>query len=217
MGTRRRLLIAAFAFQASALFAQSAGAVTVTLTDPVALNAGATVSSVPDDFSGTNFTGTPGFPIGYSFNFGTQGGPAGTLFEDIVQYPNPASAAHPYGSGLMFNFKIVLTSGDVTALTVDGYSGHDVSVKQCSFAGCENVSTNGAQATSASRTTDGNDITFSFSGLSASTNHTGNLQIFTDATSFVDPFGSFQDANGGVFSIDITGPLPPSPNPPPGP
>src|SRR5712671_1403321 len=116
----RRLLIAALAFQASALFAQSAGA--LVLVDPVVLNPGTTVSPLPDGASGTDFTAIPGFPISYSFNFSATGGPTGTLFENIVQYPNIVTPAHPYGSDLMFNYKIVLSAGDVTSLTVGGYS-----------------------------------------------------------------------------------------------
>ena len=114
----------------------------------------------------------------------------------------------------MFNYKIALSAGDVTALTVGGFSGFDVSAKQCSFAGCFAVLTDGIAATSASRTADGDGITFSITGLSG-TNHTGNLQLFTNAPFFVDPIATFKDAAGGSFSLEITGPsmTPPVPEP----
>jgi hypothetical protein len=202
MTVRRYLLIAAFAFPASALLAQSAGAA---LVDPVLLNPGITVNPLPNGASGTDFTDIPGFPISYNFNFSASGGPTGTLFENIVQYPNVVTPAHPYGSDLMFNYKIALSAGDVTGLTVAGFSGFDVSAKQCSFAGCFAVATNGIAATSASRSANGDLITFSLSGLSGP-NHTGNLQLFTNAPFFADPIAIFQDSAGGVFSLDITGP-----------
>jgi hypothetical protein len=198
----RRFLIAALAFQASALFVQSAGAAPVA---PIALNPGGIVSPLVDGASGTDFTDIPGFPTSFSFNFSASGGPTGTLFENIVQYPNVVTPAHPFGSDLMFNYKIALSSGDVTSLTVAGFSGFDVAAKQCSFAGCFAVATNGIAANSASRSADGDLITFSFTDLIGGT-HTGNLQAFTNAPFFVDPIASFQNAAGSAFSIEITGP-----------
>jgi hypothetical protein len=200
MTVRRYLLIAAFAFPA--FLAQSAGAAPV---DPVVLNPGGIVSPLVNGGSGTDFTDIPGFPTSFSFNFSASGGPTGTLFENIVQYPNIVTPAHPFGSDLMFNYKIALSSGDVTSLTVAGFSGFDVAAKQCSAAGCFAVATDGIAATSASRSADGDLITFAFTDLIGGT-HTGNLQAFTNAPFFVDPIASFQNAAGTAFSIDITGP-----------
>jgi PEP-CTERM motif len=211
MSARRYLLIAAVAFQASALFAQSAGADVV----PSVLSPSGTVNPVPDGGSGTNYTSIVPFPENISFDFSASGGPTGVLHENIVQW-NIQDIYHPYALGsLGFNFKILLTSGTVTDFTVGGFSGYDVSVKQCSVVGCEGITTTtgaGIAATSASRSADGNDITYFFTGLS-DTNHSGNLQIFTDATSFVDELVSLQDANGHTFSIDAAGPAPAVPEP----
>ena len=203
MSACRRLLIAALVIQASALFAQSAGA--VVLTDPVVLNPGTTISPVPDGFSGLDFTHIPGSPIRYSFDFSANSGPAGTLVLGIVQYPDIVTPAHPYGSDLMFNYRLFLSAGDVTGFTVFGYSGFDVSVKQCSFPGCFSVVDVNNPANSVSRTADGDAITFTFDGLGA-THHTGNLSLFTNAPFVVDPLATFQNAAGGVFSIEIAGP-----------
>jgi hypothetical protein len=68
---RRHLLFAAFAFQASALCAQSAGAVTYTV--PAVLNPGATVSPVQMIYSGTVFTSNFAFHENFSFTKRTIG------------------------------------------------------------------------------------------------------------------------------------------------
>jgi hypothetical protein len=209
MGAYRRLLIAALAFQASALFAQSAEA--IVLIDPVVLNPGTTISPVPNGFSGPDFTATV---KRYDFNFSLNGGPTGTLVQGLVRYPDTVTSAHPYGDDLMFNYRIFLSSGDVTALTVFGYSGWEVAAKQCSFTNCFNVVDNNNPATSVSRSEDGDAITFTFDGLGA-THHTGNLSLFTNAPFFTDPLATFQNAAGGVFSIDIAGPSAVAPVPEP--
>jgi hypothetical protein len=210
MSARSYLVIAALAFQATALSTQAARAV-VQLTDPVVLAAGATVSPVPNGFSGPDFTSVAG-PIIYSFDFSAGGGPTGTLAENIIQW-GTVDTAHPY-DGLMFNYRMFLTAGDVTGFTVAGYSGFDLSVKQCTAVGCQSITTTGIAATSVARSANGDDITFSFTGLSG-TNHSGNLMLFTDAPFFVDPLATFHDAAGGVFSLDINGPsnTPPVPEP----
>jgi hypothetical protein len=197
---------------------QPAGAAVV-LVDPTVLNPGGTVNSVNNGASGNAANGFPfttisGFPVSYSFDFHTVGGPTGTLFESIVYYSDGVTAAHPYGSGgLMFDFRISLTSGDVTKFGAVGFSGFATAVKQCDFVPCLGVTTGAVGATGASRTADGNEIDFSFSSLSGSGAHTGNFQIFTNATNWADPFGSFYDANNNVFSIDIAGPAPAVPEP----
>jgi PEP-CTERM motif len=208
MSIRRHLVIAAFAFQASALFVPSAGAVQV-LTSPVVLDRGGTLTTVANGDSGPP---TASFFISNeSFSF--TNGPSGILHEDVKSYSD-TSAAHPYGSGLYFDFEIALTSGNVTSFTAPGYSGVGVSVKQCGISNCGGLGANGALATGASRTSDGDNVSFSFgSDLSGAGAHSANLQIFTNATSFVDPFASFQDSNGDVFSISVPAPTPAVPEP----
>jgi len=189
---------------------QPAGAAFV---DPVVLTAGTTLSPVADGFSGTSFTSLAGFPFSHSFNFSGSGGPSGTLFEDVLNW-STVDPAHPY-TGLTYVFTMSLTSGSVSALTFGGYSGFDVSVKQCSLATCENFVTAGVPATSVSRSSDGNDITYDFSSAVTGGTHTGHLQIFTDSTADAITTVDLEGANGQLFAINgvFFGPLAAVPEP----
>ena len=114
MSARRFLIVAALAFQASALSTQLARAA-VELTNPDVLAPGAFLNSVQNGFSGPGFTIVQG-PLDYNFNFSALGGPTGTLSESIVQW-GTVDPAHPY-DGLMFNYRIFLSAGDLTKMTV---------------------------------------------------------------------------------------------------
>jgi hypothetical protein len=203
MSTHRSLLITAFAFRAvSALLSLPASAASV----PTVLDPGSTISSVPNFGSGLSFNNVlPNQGISFSF----ANGPSGTLFENIIQFTT-VDLAHPYG-GLMFNFEIFLTSGDVTSFTVPGYSGFDVAVKQCAISTCAGLGgTAGVLTTGASRTSDGNDITFSFGSDLIGGAHSGNLQLFTNATSYVDPMATFNDNT--LFQLNVVAPAVPEPS-----
>ena len=207
MNARINLLFAATAFQASTLFTASAGfaasvgSATV-LTDPVALPPGATVSPIPNGYTfDSSDPTTPIFSTTEDFDF--TDGPSGFLFEAIYSLPDQSSA-HPYGPGLFFIYNVVLSSGNVTSLSVPGYSGYEVSVKQCGISSCIDYGSNGATMTSASRTSDGDEITFNFD-LTGPGN-SSNLQLFTNASSFIDPFGTLTDSEGGTFSIPVVTP-----------
>jgi PEP-CTERM motif len=205
MGARNYLIVAALAFQAWALAPQSARAA---LVNPDPLAPGGTVSPVPDGGSGTVFTDVLGSAVSFGFSFD---GTAGTVHENIISYPGPADMLHPYGSSYLFAFRIDLTSGTLASFSVDGYSGFNVSVKQCAFAGCENLMVDGVEATSASRTASGDQIEFAFStpvtAGSVTTNHTGNLHIFTDANSYAETFdATLVDLAGNSDSIVVFGP-----------
>jgi hypothetical protein len=209
MNARIGLLFAATAFQASTLFtasvgfAASVGSSTV-LTDPAPLPPGATVSPIPNGYSFDSSDPTTAiFSTTEDFDFTGEGGPSGFLFEAIYSLPDESSA-HPYGPGLFFIYNVVLSSGDVTSLSVPGYSGYQVSVKQCGISGCIDYGSNGATMTSASRTSDGDTISFDFD-LSGPGN-SSNLQLFTNASFFVDPFGTLTDSEGGTFSIPVVTP-----------
>jgi hypothetical protein len=176
------------------------------LTDPDPLGPGITVTPIPDGYSGTNFISFQRYVTPFDF----AGGPSGTLFEYVDQYPPPADAAHPYGKGYHFGFEITLTSGDVSSFSVDGYAPFDVSVKQCSLPLCggggSQYGANGVEANAASRSPDGNEITFSFSALSGAA-HSAGLELFTNATLFADPQAFFDDSEGNIFSISVAGPI----------
>ena len=113
----------------------------------------------------------------------------------------------------MFDFRFSLTAGDVTKFGAVGFSGFDTAVKQCDFLPCAGVTAGAVGSTGASRTADGNEIDFTFSSLSGSGAHTGNFQIFTNATNWADPFGFFYDPSNNVFAMDIAGPAPAVPEP----
>jgi hypothetical protein len=204
MGARTLLLIATAAFQASALVAPSAGAAPI-LTDPDVLAPGATVSPVPngDSFDASDST-TPLFSTTEPFDF--TGGPSGFLFEAVYSFPDQ-SAAHPYVPGLFFIYDIVLSSGDVTEFSVPGYSGYEVSVKQCGISNCIDFGANGVLMTSASRTSDGNLVSFLLGDNLSGAVHSSNLELFTNAGSFVDPFGTLKDSSGATFSIPVLTPV----------
>jgi hypothetical protein len=203
MNARINVLIAAAAFQAFAL--ASAGAATGTatvLTDPAPLPPGATVSPIPNGYSFDSDDSTTAL-FSTTQNFDFEDGPSGFLFEAVYSFPDQ-SPAHPYGAGLFFIYNLVLTSGDATSLSVPGYSGYQVSVKQCGIVNCIDYGSFGALMTSASRTSDGDGVTFNFD-LTGPGN-SSNLQLFTNASSYVDPNGILTDSEGGTFSIPVITP-----------
>jgi hypothetical protein len=207
MGVHRSVLTAAVAFQVAALFASSAGAAPIA---PDLLAPGTTVNPLANGDSGTGAN-----PLFAQENFAFTNGPSGTLTERVLTFSGGVTPAHPYGSGLYFDFEITLTSGDVTSITVPGYSGFDVSVKQCGISNCGGLGADGVLATSASRTADGSEITFSFGNDDLTgTAHSANLQLLTDATSFVNPLALASiEGNGGTFSIPVDGPVASVPEP----
>jgi hypothetical protein len=193
------LLYSTVVFQATAFLPDAEAA----LVAPEALNPGATVSPVPNgDSSSPTNPGIELFDSTEPFDF-DDGLLSGTLRERVLQYQNIVSPFHPYGSGLYIDFEISLTSGDVTEFTVPGYSGIGVTVKQCGISNCGGSGANGVLTTSASRSLDGDDISFLFGGNLSGTAHSANLQLLTNATRFVDPFATFEDGNGDLFSIRV--------------
>ena len=77
---------------------------------------------------------------------------------------------------------------------------------------CGGSGANGVLATGASRSLDGDLVTFSFgNGLSGVT-HSANLQLFTSAPSFQDPLATFMNRNGDSFSIAVVTPAVPEPS-----
>jgi hypothetical protein len=171
----------------------------VVLTNPASLAPGQTLTTVPNGESGSPNTL---FTVGgqtLTFSDGT----SATVSEWVRNYTTSGSSGpYPYGSDLVFDYELVVTSGSVTGLTVAGYSGLDVSVKTCT-AQCVGLSTGGTAPTEVGRSSDGNMISFSFAGL---TGDSGALQIFTDATLYQDPIATLTDGNGEVIAFDVAGP-----------
>jgi hypothetical protein len=90
--------------------------------------------------------------------------------------------------------------------TVPNYKGLQISVKQCGIVRRIDQGANGALMTSASRSSDGDSVSFSFGGNLSGTAGSSNLQLFTNASSFLDPFGTLQDGAGASFSIPVITP-----------
>lgn len=176
------------------------------LVAPVALPPGATVTSLPNGDS--SYPADPGvtlFDDTVSFDF-DDGLLSGTLRERVLRY-SQINEYHPYG-GLYFDYEIALTSGDVSAFSAEGYAPLEVAVKQCGISNCGGSGANGALASSAIRSADGDWITYFFDGDLVGGSHSANLQLLTNATSFIDPPATLENAAGDVFSLDIVGPAP---------
>lgn len=170
---------------------------------PVALGPGSTVNSLPNGFSSADsIAHTKLFDQTLAFSF--TDGLTGTLRERVISYSDAPSAVHP---GLYFDYEIGLTSGTVTAFTIEGYSNFDTFVKECGISYCGGSGANGISATSASRSMNGDQVTFNFGNALTSGEHSANLQIFSSASRYQDPLAFFADASGNTFSIDVVGPL----------
>jgi hypothetical protein len=172
---------------------------------PTLLNPNGTVNPLPNgDSSGDGIASTTPFnqTIGFSFADGL----AGTLHERVISYSDAPSTNHP---GLYFDYEITLASGSVTAFSITGYSTFGASVKECGISNCGGTGAMGVLATSASRSSDGDEITFDFGTPLTAGQHSANLQIFSSASLFQDPLAFFADSNGNNFSIEAVAPAVP--------
>jgi PEP-CTERM motif len=173
---------------------------------PIALPPGATVTSLPN--GGSSYPGDEGvtvFDDFIDFDFG-DGLLSGVLRERVLKY-SQVNEFHPYG-GFYFDYEITLTSGDISAFGVLGYAPLEVAVKQCGVADCGGSGANGELTSAATRSTDGDEITYFFDGDLVGGTHSANLQLLTNASSFADPPATFENAAGDVFSLAIVGPAP---------
>jgi PEP-CTERM motif len=183
-----------------AAFCATSGALAAVVA-PIPLPPGGTVSSLPNGYS--SYPADPGITlfnkfIDFDFDDGLL---SRVLRERVIQY-SQKNEYHPYG-GLYFDYEISLSSGDVAEFSAPGYAGYEVAVKQCGIAGCGGSGANGVSTTSASRTSDGNSISFFFDGDLSGSAHSANLQLLTNASSFVDPDATFMNAAGDVFSVPV--------------
>ena len=206
---RAFMMVFAAGFQAAALFPPSSALAAVVA--PIALPPGGTVSSLPNGFS--SYPGDEGITL---FNnvedFDFDGGLlSGALRERVIEY-SQVNEYHPYG-GLYFDYEISLSSGDVTEFSAPGYAGFEVAVKQCGISGCGGSGANGVSATSASRSSDGDLISFSFDGDLIGGAHSANLQLLTNAYSFTGPFAfATLEDNGVLYSVPVANPAVPEPS-----
>jgi hypothetical protein len=174
---------------------------------PIALPPGATVSPLPN--GGSSYPGDEGVTLlddYVNFDF-DDGALSGVLRERVLQY-SQVNEYHPYG-GLYFDYEITLYSGDVIEFSAPGYTGLEVAVKQCGVSDCGGSGANGVSTTAATRSSDGNWISYFFdNGDLVGGAHSANLQLLTNAISFIDPPATLEDAAGDVFSLNIVGPAP---------
>jgi hypothetical protein len=131
---------------------------------------------------------------------------AGSLRERVLDYADTPSVNHP---GLYFDYEIQLTAGALSALTVTGWAGFQSFVKECGITGCGGSGSDGLTATSATRSANGDQITFAFGTPLTAGEHSANLQIFSSASLFQDPLAFFTTVSGNTFSIDVVGPATP--------
>ena len=179
------------------------------LVAPDPLVPGASVSPLPNGPS-TGDTPPVYRPYDATVSFAFANGPSGTLRSRVIGYADVVTSAHPYGGGLYFDYEITLTSGDIAEFVAPGYASFTTSVKECGIAGCGGSGALGVLATGASRSVDGADITFYFSGDDlVAGSHSANLQVLTDASAFVDPLATFIDTAGDVFTLPVVAPAVP--------
>jgi hypothetical protein len=78
---------------------------------------------------------------------------------------------------------------------------------------CGGSGANGVSQPARPGSSDGEQITFDFGNTLTAGQHSANLQIFSNAPLFIDPFAFFTDSSGNTFSIDAVGPAPAVPEP----
>ena len=188
----------------SILLAGVVSANAAVLVDPISLTPGSTVSPLPNGGSTGDDVG--GRTILYdhtqAFSF-ADGLLTGTLRDRVLRYADAPSALHP---GLYFDYEIQLTSGSLSSFVISGYGTYSTSVKICGLSGCGGSGANGVAATSASRSADGDELTFAFASPITAGQHSANLQIFSSAALFQDPLAFLIDTNGNSFSVDVVAP-----------
>lgn len=203
MGIKLVGIVAATAF----LMAQ-AGLVTPAnaniIVAPDLLNPGDTISPLPNGASTGETHHTVPYDETISFSFSD--GLVGELRSRVISYSDAPSTLHP---GLYFDYEIQLTSGSISAFTISSYDTFQTSVKECGISDCGGSGANGVLATSASRSSDGDELTFDFSNALTAGEHSANLQIFTSASLFQDPLAFFTDSAGNTFSIETVAPAVP--------
>lgn len=200
----RTVLLAAFFSTATVSISALAQVVA-----PVDLNPGTTVSSLPNGgSSGDGVAETTAFDKTISFSFSD--GLSGALRERVIDYADAPSINHP---GLYFDYEIALTTGSLSAVSITGWNSFQTSVKQCGIAVCGGSGANGLLSTGASRSSDGDEITFDFGNPLAAGKHSSNLQVFSSASLFSDPLAFLTDTSGNSFSIDVVAPALPVPEP----
>jgi hypothetical protein len=172
------------AFAALALLPSHAVA-TSPVPSPVILAPGDSTASIPDFLDGAYIIASQTVP------FSSASGPVGTLTEYVVS----GTEYNPWSnSDLDFAYSFsTITRDAVVSITIPGFAGFDTAVKVCNLPAC--IEGNGDVPTSASRSSNGDVITFDFATPVTTTS--SGFVIYTNATDFVDPpMIDIIDANG---------------------
>jgi hypothetical protein len=164
-----------------------AGSAMAASLSPAVLLPGGTVSNLPDfeDFGDILATINTTFGTGNSI-------PSGPFNESVITNTQD----NPFGNQfLTFAFAFRVTRGDVVELSLPGFSGFSTAVKECT------VCNTGTPALDATRSINGDVVSFDFTGIPANGNNTASLAIYTNAQVFADPMITFTDINGGVAPL----------------
>lgn len=166
---------------------------------PTVLSPGGVVSNLPD------FEDFGDFLASINTTFGTGNSiPSGPFMETVITN----TGDNPFGNQfLTFAFSFRVTAGDVVEISLPGFSGFSTAVKECT------ICNTGTPALDATRSVNGDVVSFDFTGIPANGNNTASLAIYTNAQVFADPMISFTDINGG---IGLSAGLLPAPVPEPG-
>jgi hypothetical protein len=167
---------------AVAVFLMTSSAMAATL--PAVLAPGGRVNNLPDfeDFGDILASVNTSFGSGSSI-------PSGPFSESVITN----TGDNPFGNQfLTFAFSFRVTLGDVVEISLPGFSGFSTAVKECT------ICNSGTPALDATRSVNGDVVSFDFTGIPANGNSTASLAIYTNAQVFSDPMISFTDFNGGV-------------------
>jgi hypothetical protein len=154
---------------------------------PTVLSPGGTVSNLP------NFEDFGDILTSINTSFGTGNSiPSGPFTEAVITNTQD----NPFGNQfLTFAFSFRVTLGDVVEISLPGFGGFSTAVKECT------ICNSGTPALDATRSVNGDLVSFDFTGIPANGNSTASLAIYTNAQAFVDPMITFTDSSGGVAQL----------------
>ena len=127
-----------------------------------------------------------------------------------------SSTLDPYGpNAVSFAFAVASNSSGPLSLTMTGFTGYATQIEACNPVGLTTgVACNGPGAGTVSRSADGSTLSFDSMGLSSGTfdhlsaNVSNIYGIFTNATSYVDPYVQVCDpsVSNGCVAFTLLGP-----------
>ena len=160
---------------------------------PTTLLPGDSINRLPD-FVDPNLQTT--LPIVEDF-FGSGSVPTGA-FAVFVN----TSSLNPFGlQDLVFSYEVSVETGNVVQISVNGFSAFKTAVQQTT-GGVAGV----VPAMDATRSSDGNTLTFNFAGIPGGFTVSSSLNVYTNALNYADPLATIIDASGTTAQFSTTGP-----------